>query len=51
MLNDFFVIPVVREKIKVRVALAIPALADEMTQTPLIVALKIIKFCLCNQKW
>ena len=48
MLNNFLIIPVVREKIKVRLALAIPAgapttLADEMIQTPLLVALKTIK--------
>ena len=48
MLNSFLVIPVVREKIKVRLALAIPAgapttLVDEMIQTPLLVALKTIK--------
>ena len=48
MLNSFLVIPVVREKIKVRLALSIPAgapttLADEMIQTPLLVALKTIK--------
>ena len=48
MLMNFFIIPVVREKMKVRLALAIPAgapttLADEMIQTPLLVALKTIK--------
>ena len=48
MLNNFLIIPVVREKIKVRLALAIPAgvptaLANEMIQTPLLVALKAIK--------
>ena len=48
MLNNFFIIPVVREKIKVRLALAISSgaptmLADEMIQTPLFVALKTIK--------
>ena len=48
MLNNFLIIPVVRENIKVRLALAIPAgapttLADEMIQTPLLVALKTIK--------
>ena len=50
MLNNFLIIPVVREKTKVKLALAIPAgagaptmLADEMIQTPLLVALKPIK--------
>ena len=48
MLNNFFVILVVREKMKVEFALAIPAgapttLANEMKQTPLLVALKTIK--------
>ena len=48
MVNNFLIIPVVREKIKVRLALAIPAgapttLANEMIQTPLLVALKTIK--------
>ena len=44
MLSNFLIIPVVREKIKVRLALAIPAgapatLADEMIQTPLLVVI------------
>ena len=48
MLNNFLIIPVVREKIKVRLAHAIPAgaptlLANEMIQTPLLVARKTIK--------
>ena len=48
ILNNFLIIPVVREKIKVKLALAIPTgapttLADEMIQTPLIVAIKTIK--------
>ena len=48
MLNNFLIIPVVREKIKVRLAPAIPAgaptaLADKMIQTPLLVAIKTIK--------
>ena len=48
MLSNFFIIPVVREKIKVKLALANPTgapttLADEMIQTPLLVALKTIK--------
>ena len=47
MLSNFLIIPVVKEKIKVKLALAIPTgvpatLADEMTQTPLLVALKTI---------
>ena len=58
MLSNFLIIPVVREKIKVELALAIltgaPAtLADEIIQTLLLVALKTIKIlsCLFNQKW
>ena len=48
MLSNFLIIPVAREKIKVKLGLAIPTgasrrLADEMIQTPLLVALKIIK--------
>ena len=48
MISDFFIIPIVREKIKVKLALAIPTgaatmLADEMIQTPLLVPLKKIK--------
>ena len=48
MLSNFLIIPVVREKIKVKIALAIPTgapatLADEMIQTALLVALKTIK--------
>ena len=48
MLNNFLIIPVAREKIKVKLALAAPAgtpatLANEMIQTPLLVALKTIK--------
>ena len=47
MLNNFLII-LVREKIKVKLVLAIPAgapimLAVEMIQTPLLAALKIIK--------
>ena len=46
--SNFLTIPVVREKIKVKLALAIPTgapttLADEIIQTPLLVALKTIK--------
>ena len=48
ILSNFLTIPVVREKNKVKIALAIPTvapttLADEMIQTPLLVALKTIK--------
>ena len=48
MLSNFFTIPVVREQIKVKVALAIPTGAptthpEEMIQTPVLVALKTIK--------
>ena len=48
MLSKFLIIHVVREKIKVKLALAIPTdapttLADKMKQTPLLVALKKIK--------
>ena len=48
MTSNFLIIPVAREKIKVKPALAIQTgastrFADEMIQTPLLVALKIIK--------
>ena len=48
MLRNFFIIPVVREKIKVKLALAIPAgapttLVNEIIDTPPLVALKAIK--------
>ena len=48
MLNNILIIPVVREKIQVRLALYIPAgtptmLSNEMIQTPLLVAFKTIK--------
>ena len=48
MLSNVLIIPVVREKIKVKLALVIPTgapttLAEEMIQTPLLVALKTIK--------
>ena len=47
MLSNFLIIPVVREKIKVKLALAIPTgapttLADEMIQTLLLAALNTI---------
>ena len=46
--NDFLIIPVVREKIKIRLTLAIATgapiiLANEIIDTPLLVALKTIK--------
>ena len=46
--SNFLTIPVVREKIKVRLALAIPTgapttLAGKLIQTPLLVAIKTIK--------
>ena len=48
MLSNFFIIPVVREKIKIKLAPAIPTgapttLANKMVQTPPLVALKTIK--------
>ena len=48
MLNNLLIIPVVRKKIKVKLALAIPAaalttLANEMILAPLLVELKTIK--------
>ena len=48
MLSNFLIIPVVREKIKVKLALAIPTgaptmLVKEMIDTPPLVALKTIK--------
>ena len=48
MLSNFFVIPVVKQQIKVKVALAIPTgapttLVREMIDTPPLVALKTIK--------
>ena len=48
MLSNFLIIPVVREKIKVKLALAILAgapttLVREMIDTPLLVAFKAIK--------
>ena len=48
MFSNFLTIPVVREKIKVRLALAIPTgvpaiLVKEIIDTPLLVALKTIK--------
>ena len=48
MLSNFFIIPVIREKIKVKLALAIPTgaptvLVKEIIDTPPLVALKTIK--------
>ena len=48
MLSNFLIIPVVRKKIKVKLAPAIPigaptTLAEEIIQTPPLVALKTIK--------
>ena len=48
MLSNFFIIRVVREKIKLKLALAIPTgapviLVNEIIDTPLLVALKTIK--------
>ena len=48
MLRNILIVPVVREKIKVKLALAIPTgapttLVREMTDTPPLVALKTIK--------
>ena len=44
MLSNFFIIPVIKEKIKVKLALAIPTtLVKEMIDTPPLVALKTIK--------
>ena len=48
MLSNFFIIPLVKEKIKVKIALAIPTgvpttLVREMIGTPPLVAIKTIK--------
>ena len=48
MLSNFFIIPVVREKIKVKLAPTIPTgaptiLTEEIIQTPPLASLKIIK--------
>ena len=48
MRSNFLIIPVVKENIKVKLALAIPAgapttLTDEMIQTTLLAVLKIVK--------
>ena len=48
MLSNFLIIPVVKEQIRVKLEVTIPAgapttLAEEMIQTPLFAALKTIK--------
>ena len=48
MLTNFLIIPVIREKIKVKLALALPTgapttLVNEIIDTPPVVALKTIK--------
>ena len=44
MLSNFLIIPIVREKIALAIPTGAPTtLADEVIQTPLLVALKIIK--------
>ena len=48
MLSNVLIIPVFKEQIKVKLVVAIPTgvaatLADEMIQTPLLLALEIIK--------
>ena len=55
ILSNVLTIPVVREKIKVKLALAIPTgaptiVVNEMIDTPPFVALKHLKLYLCNQK-
>ena len=55
MFNSFLIIPVVREKIKVKLALAIPTgapiiLVNETIDTPPVVALKTIKILSISSK-
>ena len=56
MLSNFLIISVVKEKVKVKLALALPTgaptiLVKEMIDTtPLAKLKKQLKFCLCNQK-
>ena len=55
VLINFRIIPVVKEKIKVKLVLAIPTgapaiLVKEIIDTPPLVALKTLKSCLCNQR-
>ena len=54
MLSNFLTIPIVREKIKIKLALAIPAgapttLVNGQISAPPVVAFKQLKLCLCNQ--
>ena len=54
-LSNFFIIPVVREKIKVKIAPAIPVgaparLTEEIIQTPPLVALETIKILSIKSK-
>ena len=55
MLSNFLIIPVIREKSRVKTAPAIQTgapttLTDEKIQTPPLVALRQLKPCLCNKK-
>ena len=55
ILSNFLILPVVKEEIRVKLALAIPigaptTLVSKKIDSPLVVALKTIKICLCNQK-
>ena len=55
MFSNFLLIPVNKENIKVKLVLTIPTdvpitLVNEIIDVPLVVALKIIKICPCNQK-
>ena len=55
ILSNFLTIPVVREKIKVKLAPDIPigaptTLIEEIKQTPPLLRLQQLKPCLCNQK-
>ena len=55
MLSIFWIIPVVRDKIKVKLGLAIPTgpltmLVKQMIDTPPLFALKTFKICLRTQK-
>ena len=55
MLSNFLTIPVVREKIKVKLALAIPTgaptiLVNEQIDTPPVIALKTIKILSMQSK-
>ena len=54
MLSNFLTIPIVREKIKIKLALAIPAgapttLVNGQISAPPVVAFNQLKLCLCNQ--